>query len=125
MDYKQDFDDKLQDESFSDGELLSIARDYIETLQEQAGQNEALLIEAIANYMVVVGCAETTSGNRIFSFEGIADHFHITLERLKELEDRILDSLYGCSQVCGEVWTDGEEFNVMFYGNYCDVDIEG
>ena len=34
--------------------------------------SEELLIEAIANYMVVNGCADTTSGNRIFSFEDIS-----------------------------------------------------
>lgn len=33
MDYIKEFDDLLQDESKSDGELLSIARDYIAELQ--------------------------------------------------------------------------------------------
>lgn len=85
-----------------------------------------LLVEAIANYMVVTGCAETTSGNRIFSFEGIAEHFHISIGKVKELEDKIVDSLYNCPQVCDEngVWTDNDEFSIMFYGNYCDVDME-
>lgn len=89
-------------------------------------ENEELLVEAIANYMVVVGCAETTSGNRIFSFKGIAEHFHITIEKVKELEDKIVDALYECPQVCDEngVWTNDDEFNILFYGNYCDVEME-
>ncbi len=33
-DYVKDFDEKLQDESFSDDTLLSIARDYIRELQD-------------------------------------------------------------------------------------------
>ena len=86
--------------------------------------SEELLIEAIANYMVVNGCAETTSGNRIFSFEDIAEHFSITLEKVRESVDKILDVLYNCAQVCGEIWVDCDEFSIMFYGNYCDVDME-
>lgn len=35
MEYLKDFDDKLEDESFSDNELLSIAREYIEKLEER------------------------------------------------------------------------------------------
>ena len=88
--------------------------------------NDELLVEAIVNYMVVQGCAETTSGTRIFSFQDIAEHFDITLDKVKELEDKIVDSLYSCPQVCDEngVWTFGQEFNIGFYGNYCDVDME-
>ena len=48
---------------------------------------DQLLAEAIANYMFVNGCASTTSGNRIFVFSDIADHFHITEERLAELRE--------------------------------------
>ena len=64
--------------------------------------SDELLIEAITNFMVVKGCGSTTSGNRIFTFQEIAEHFHITLERVKELEDQIVYSLYSCPQVCEE-----------------------
>ncbi|SEP81007.1 hypothetical protein SAMN04487977_101493 [Treponema bryantii] len=87
---------------------------------------EELFVEAIANYMVVKGCAGTTSGNRIFTFKGIAERFDITVDKVRELEDSIVDKLYECAQVCDEngVWTDEDEFNILFYGNYCDVDME-
>lgn len=88
--------------------------------------NYDLLVEAIANYMVVEGCAATTSGTRIFSFQDISEHFGISLDKVKELEDKIVDKLYSYPQICDEngVWTFGEEFNILFYGNYCDVDME-
>ena len=91
-----------------------------------ANKIKDFLVEAIANYMVVKGCGSTTSGNRIFSFSEIAEHFSITVDKLRELEDKILDVLYDCPQVCDEngVWTDNDEFNIMFYGNYCNVDME-
>ena len=34
-DYVSDFKDKLEDESFSDSELITIARDFIEKLQDE------------------------------------------------------------------------------------------
>ena len=88
--------------------------------------SEELLVEAITNYMVVKGCGSTTSGNRIFTFQEIAEHFHITLAKVEELEEQIIYALYACPQVCEEngVWTFEDEFNIMFYGNYCDVDME-
>lgn len=88
--------------------------------------SDELLVEAITNFMVVKGCGTTTSGNRIFTFKEIAEHFHITLEKVEELENQIVYSLYACPQVCDEsgVWTFDGEFNILFYGNYCDVDME-
>lgn len=87
--------------------------------------DKELLVEAIANYMVVEGCASTTSGNRHFAFEDIAEHFHITLEHLMELKDDIVDELFSKAQIAGGqgVWTE-EDFDLMFWGNYCDVDME-
>lgn len=34
INYKKKFDDKLLDDSFTDGELLSFAREYLEQLQD-------------------------------------------------------------------------------------------
>lgn len=45
-DYKQEFDDMLQDYSLEDGELLSIARDFISELQKQVSElTEKLALE--------------------------------------------------------------------------------
>lgn len=89
--------------------------------------DKELLVEAIANYMVVEGCASTTSGNRYFSFEDIAKHFGISKEEVKELETDIVDELYSKAQICdseGVLISDEDEFDLMFWGNYCDVDME-
>ncbi len=87
---------------------------------------DKLLVEAIANYMVVNGCASTTSCNRIFTFDEIAEHFQITADRLNDLKDDIVDELYGKAQICDQdgVWIEDDAFNLMFFGNYCDVNIE-
>lgn len=86
---------------------------------------EKLLVEAIANYLVVEGCQLTISGNRHFEFKDIAEHFHITLERLMELKDDIVEELYQKEQICDEegVVAD-DDFDLMFYGNYCNVDMD-
>lgn len=45
-DYKQEFDDMLQDYSLEDGELLSTARDFISELQKQVAElTEKLALE--------------------------------------------------------------------------------
>lgn len=86
-----------------------------------------LLVEAIANYMVVEGCAATTSGNRYFSFNEIAKHFELTLNEVIEMKDDIVDELYSKAQICdseGVLISEDNEFDLMFWGNYCDVDME-
>ena len=89
---------------------------------------DKLLVEAIANYMVVEGCQSTTTCNRYFDLKDLAEHFHITTERLKELQNDIIDELYSKEQICDEegVLIDEEEqaFNLMFFGNYCNVELE-
>lgn len=84
---------------------------------------DKLLVEAIANYMVVEGCASTTTCNRIFEFSVIAEHFKITIDRLKELQDAIVDKLESKAQICDEegVWIEDDSFNLLFFGNYCNV----
>lgn len=85
---------------------------------------DKLLVEAIANYMVVEGTASTTTCNRHFEFNDIAEHFHITLDRLMELKDDIISELCNKEQVCDEngIWAD-KDFDLLFFGNYCNVDI--
>ena len=87
---------------------------------------DKLLIEAIANYMVVEGCQSTTSCNRWFGFSDLAKHFHITVERIQELKEDIRDELYNKEQIMDEdgVLIDEKEqaFDLMFFGNYCNVD---
>ena len=89
---------------------------------------DKLLVEAIANYMIVEGCQSTTACNRYFDFKDLAEHFHITTERLKDLQNDIIDELYSKEQICDEegVLIDEEEqaFNLMFFGNYCNVELE-
>ena len=89
---------------------------------------DKLLVEAIANYMVVEGCASTTTCNRWFNFSDLAEHFQITVERIQELKEDIRDELYNKEQIFDEegVVIDEEEqaFNLMFFGNYCNVDVE-
>lgn len=45
MDFVKEFDDKLQDESLSDAELLSIARCFIKTLSEQNKNKTTIVIQ--------------------------------------------------------------------------------
>lgn len=85
--------------------------------------DKELLVEAIANYMVVEGCSCTMSGNRHFEFKDIAGHFNITLERLMELKDDIVDELHSKAQITDDgVWTD-EDFDLLFWGGYCNIDM--
>ncbi len=88
--------------------------------------NKELLVEAIGNYMIVVGCQSTTSCNRWFDFKYLADHFEITVDKVRELKDDILDYLYSCEQICDEEGAiiEGDSFDLMFFGNYCNVDCE-
>ena len=87
---------------------------------------EELLIESISDYMIVKGCGNTESGNYCFTFKEIARHFNISLKTVKKLEDKIIDKLYENPQICDEdgVWTDEYEFSLMFFGNFCNVDME-
>lgn len=87
---------------------------------------DALLADCIACYLVANGCASTTSGNRIFSFEEIAAHFNITVDKVKELKDDITDRLYDFPQITDSegVIVEDNEFNLMFFLNYCDVEDE-
>lgn len=100
---------------------------YNDGFADGANQFEdKLLIEAIATYMVANGCASTTSCNRIFGFEDLAEHFHITKERLSELTEDIVDKLAEFPQVMDSdgIWVEEDSFNLMFFGNYCNVDTE-
>jgi len=85
---------------------------------------ESLVVEAIANYMVVMGTASTTTGNRIISYDDICRHFEITRERLMELKDKIVDELYTKVQICDEngIWMEEDGFNLMFFLGYCAVE---
>lgn len=87
---------------------------------------DKLLVEAIANYMVVNGCASTTTCNRWFEFSEIAEHFQIPIERVRELKDDIIDALYQTAQICDEdgARVEGDEFDLLFFGNYCNVEVE-
>ena len=84
-----------------------------------------LLAEAIANYMVVNGCASTSSGNKIFYFEDIIEHFGIARETLDNLREDIESCLADCPQIQDQdgIWVDDNSFSLMFYGNYCNVEI--
>ena len=88
---------------------------------------DKLLVEAIANYMVAKGCASTTTCNRIFGFSDLAEHFNITTDRLEELREDIESYLADCPQIMDEdgIWIEDDAFNLMFYGNYCNVEVEG
>lgn len=46
-DYVSDFKDKLEDESFSDSELITIAQDFIEKLQDERNQFNNIAYNAI------------------------------------------------------------------------------
>lgn len=112
-------------------EIMSMSEEYDKGYDDgfADGANtfeDKLLAEAIANYMVVKGCAATTSGNRIFEFKDVAEHFHITEERLADLREDIESNLADCPQVMDSdgVWIEDDAFNLMFYGNYCNVDME-
>lgn len=86
--------------------------------------DDNLLIESIGNYMIVKGCASTTSGNRIFLFEDIAEHFQISVEKLTGLLIEIYDYLSECSQIMDQdgIWIEDDAFNLMFYTGYCNLD---
>jgi hypothetical protein len=100
---------------------------YNDGFSDGANQFEdKLLVEAIANYCVVEGTAATTSCNRYIMFSDITEHFHITQKRLDELKDDIVDELQSKEQICDSegVVLEDNAFNLMFWGNYCDVDCE-
>ena len=116
---------------FKGADLYDLAynKGYDDGFADGSNQLEdKLLVEAIANYMVVVGCASTTTCNRWFYFTELAEHFHITVERLKELQNDIIDELYSKEQIMDEegALIDEKEqaFDLMFFGNYCNVEVE-
>lgn len=88
--------------------------------------SKELLVEAIANYCVVEGSARTVSCNRYIEFSEITEHFNISQEQLDELKDDIVDELYSKEQICDSegVILEDDAFNLLFWGNYCDVDCE-
>ena len=97
---------------------------YDDGFADAANLSDTLLAEAIANYLIIEGTASTLSGNRIFDFDEICGHFHITKERLEELKDEIISLLESNPQVYDTdgVWVDEDSFNLMFFLNYCDVE---
>ena len=74
----------------------------------------------------IEGTAATTSCNRYIMFSDITEHFHITQKRLDELKDDIVDELQSKEQICDSegVVLEDDAFNLLFWGNYCDVDCE-
>lgn len=99
---------------------------YDDGFADGANQFDTLFAEAIANYMVVKGTGSTLSGNRIFDFDEICEHFHISKERLEELQDEIVSLLESKPQLCDTdgVWVDDDSFNLMFFLNYCDMKVD-
>ena len=98
---------------------------YDDGFADGANQFEdKLLAEAIANYMIVNGTGSTTSGNRIFSFEDICNHFNITKEHLDNIQENIIDELISHPHICDQdgIWIEEDSFNLMFFLGYCNIE---
>lgn len=89
-------------------------------------EKDDLLYESIANYMTVNGCAATISGNRIFYSDELIEHFGVCDEWLEIHYQDIFDELNGEIVSEYQFYKEDDEFvfDLMFYGNYCNVDME-
>lgn len=90
------------------------------------------LIKTIPNmaaYMVADGCSNTMSGNRQFSFSGLAEIFNVSVDWIKEHEEDIETAIRCYSQVVDDgdgVWIydeDGDRyFDLNFFTGYCALE---
>lgn len=90
--------------------------------------DESLLIEAIANYMVVTGARETSEGNWCFYFSDLAEKFQVTVDWLKQKEDDIKTEIWNSGAVVDDgdgIWVydqDGDRvFDLNFFTDYCGL----
>ena len=85
---------------------------------------EEIVIEAIANYMVVTGCACTMSSNYIFYASELAEKFGVSKDWIIEKSDEIVTASLGDAVLAVEDYEEDDDyvFDFVFGTAYCGLD---
>ena len=75
--------------------------------------------QTIAEHMIQVGTEYTTTGNWHFDFDTIRARFGVDLTRDAEMVSLIEDALYDKGEILSQIDIYDNEFDLMFYLNYC------
>jgi hypothetical protein len=75
--------------------------------------------QTIAEHMIQVGTEYTTTGNWHFDFDTIGARFGVDLTRDAEMVSLIEDALYDKGEILSQIDIYDNEFDLMFYLNYC------
>lgn len=75
--------------------------------------------QTIAEYMILVGTEGTTTGNWCFDFASLDFRFGLELKNDQEMVQMIRNELYKQIDVVNDVDIYNDEFDVLFYADFC------
>lgn len=82
-------------------------------------------IADMVSYMIRIGTSKTTTGNYIFGYDELAEHFGVSISEIKNSIPDIETELLKRDEICFDdqtVWDDC--LSLIFYTNYCPYYIE-
>ena len=81
--------------------------------------DRAAYAQTIAEFMIHRGTENTTTGNWHFGFDDISARFGLDLKNDEEMVELIRQELYKQGDIISEVDIYDDDFDLMFYLNYC------
>lgn len=77
--------------------------------------------QTIAEFIIAFGTENTLSGNRYIPFSLIARRYGVDLATDEEMLDKVCDCLYQHNEVVAEFEVENQEFNMLFFTDYCPI----
>ena len=116
-------------ESLEPGELYDLLSENVGMTDEEIRAcgymslapffNRPAYAQTIAEYMIHVGTENTTTGNWHFGFDSINERFGLDLKNDEEMVELIREELYKQGDILSDVGIYDDDFDLMFYLDYC------
>ncbi len=75
--------------------------------------------QTIAEYLIYTGTENTTTGNWHIPFSLVQKNYAVNLSTDVEMLEKVCKCLHDKSEIVAEFDVNGDEFDFMFYTNYC------
>lgn len=112
-------------------ELYDTLSNYIRMTDDEIRQSGYLSLveyfdrdcyaQTIAEFIIAFGTENTLSGNRYVPFSLIARRYGVDLAADEEMLDKVCDCLYRHNEVVAEFEIENQEFNMLFFTDYCPM----
>lgn len=110
-------------------ELYDTLSSYISMTDEEIRQSGFLSLapyfdkdcyaQTIAEYLIYTGTENTTTGNWHIPFTLISKNYGVNLTTDTEMLDKVCEYLYDNGDIVSDFVVGEDEFDMMFYTNYC------